>query len=174
MRITELDAAVSALLDQKVVAIFHGPSEWGPRALGNRSLLFDPRNPDAKEIMNRVKGREPWRPFAASILLDHAADYFDMGSLTESPYMTFSIPAKQEAKHLVPAVVHVDGTCRIQTVTKERNGPFWDLIHAFYVETRCPMLFNTSFNLAGEPIVETIDHAADTVSRSAIDFLYTP
>jgi carbamoyltransferase len=174
VRILNVDAAVDALLDQRVVAIFHGASEWGPRALGNRSILFDPRNPDAKGIVNKVKGREFWRPFAASILLEHAHEYFDMGGLAESPYMTFSIPAKPAAKSLVPAVIHVDGTCRIQTVTEQQNSKFWELINLFYIRTGCPMVFNTSFNLAGEPIVETIDHAVDTVSRSNIDFLYTP
>jgi len=170
----DLNKAVDFLLDQKIVAIYNSYSEWGPRALGNRSILFDPTNPDAKDLINRVKKREAFRPFAASILLEHVDEYFDMGNLKESPYMTFAIPAKQKAKDLVPAVIHVDGTCRIQTVTEEDNEEYYKLIKEFYNRKGCPMVFNTSFNLAGEPIVETIYDAIDTVYRSEIDLIYCP
>ena len=165
---------VKNIIDGKIVAIFQGGSEWGPRALGNRSILFDPRNPDAKDIVNKVKKREWYRPFAGTILLEHANDYFDMVTIKETPYMSYAIPAKQKAKDEVPGIIHVDGTCRIQTVTREQNKHFYDLIEEFYKQTGVPILFNTSFNLAGEPLVETLEDAKDTVNRSDIDLLYTP
>lgn len=170
----DIDVAIQNILDQKVIAIFQGPSEWGPRALGNRSLLFDPRNPNAKEIVNTIKKREQFRPFAASIMLEHVHEYFDMGTLKESPYMTFAIPAKERARKEVPAVVHKDNTCRIQTVTEEQNAEYYKLIKKFYEITGCPMLFNTSFNLAGKPIVETIYDAVETVYNSDIEIVYCP
>ena len=165
---------VKNIIDGKIVAIFQGGSEWGPRALGNRSILFDPRNPDAKDIVNKVKKREWYRPFAGTILLEHANDYFEMVTIKETPYMSYAIPAKQKAKDEVPGIIHVDGTCRIQTVTRKQNKHFYDLIEEFYKQTGVPILFNTSFNLAGEPLVETLEDAKDTVNRSDIDLLYTP
>ena len=165
---------VKHIIEGNIVAIFQGQSEWGPRALGNRSILFDPRNPSAKDIVNKVKKREWYRPFAGTIMLEYANDYFEMATIKESPYMSFAIPAKQKAKDEVPGIIHVDGTCRIQTVTREQNKHFYDLIEEFYKQTGVPILFNTSFNLAGEPLVETLEDAKDTVNRSDIDLLYTP
>jgi carbamoyltransferase len=165
---------IKNLINGKIVAIFQGASEWGPRALGNRSILFDPRNPNAKDIVNKVKKREWYRPFAGTIMLEHANDYFEMATIKESPYMSFAIPAKQKAIEEVPGIIHVDGTCRIQTVTRQQNKNFYDLIEEFYKQTKVPILFNTSFNLAGEPLVETIEDAIDTVDRSDIDILYIP
>ena len=162
---------VKNIIDGKIVAIFQGGSEWGPRALGNRSILFDPRNPDAKDIVNKVKRREWYRPFAGTILLEYVNDYFEMLTIKESPYMSYAIPAKQKAKDEVPGIIHVDGTCRIQTVTREQNKHYYDLIEEFYKQTGVPILFNTSFNLAGEPLVETLEDAKDTVKRSDIDLL---
>lgn len=170
------DSVVAArhLVDGKIVAIFDGPSEIGPRALGHRSILFDPRNPDAKEIINRVKRREWFRPFAGSILLEHVHDYFEMLTLKESPWMTYAIKAKPKALKEIPGVIHVDNTCRIQTVKYEDHPNFYNLIYDFYKITGVPVLFNTSFNLGGEAIVETIEDAIDTVNRSDIDFIYVP
>ena len=165
---------VKHLIDGKIVAIFQGKSEWGPRALGNRSILFDPRNPNAKDIINKVKKREWYRPFAGTVMLEHVNDYFEMATIKESPYMSFAIPAKQKAIEEVPGIIHVDGTCRIQTVTRQQNKNFYNLIKEFYKQTGVPILFNTSFNLAGEPLVETIEDAIDTMDRSDIDILYTP
>ncbi|HAI42884.1 MAG TPA: hypothetical protein DCM40_34665, partial [Maribacter sp.] len=162
-QITNKQEAVDLILQQEIVAIFQGQSEWGPRALGNRSLLFDPRNKDGKDIVNKIKKREWYRPFAGSCLLEHANDWFEMGIIKESPYMTFAIPVKEEKKSLIPCITHVDGTCRIQTVTKEQNKNFYELIDEFYRRTNVPMLFNTSFNLAGEPLVETLDDAHSTI-----------
>ena len=162
---------VKNIIDGKIVSLFQGDSEWGPRALGNRSILFDPRNPNAKDIVNKVKRREWYRPFAGTILLEYVNDYFEMLTIKESPYMSYAIPAKQKAKDEVPGIIHVDGTCRIQTVTREQNKHYYDLIEEFYKQTGVPILFNTSFNLAGEPLVETLEDAKDTVKRSDIDLL---
>ena len=173
-QITNKQEAVDLILQQEIVAIFQGQSEWGPRALGNRSLLFDPRNKDGKDIVNKIKKREWYRPFAGSCLLEHANDWFEMGIIKESPYMTFAIPVKEEKKSLIPCITHVDGTCRIQTVTKEQNKNFYELIDEFYRRTNVPMLFNTSFNLAGEPLVETLDDAHSTIERSNLKYIYLP
>ena len=174
MIIKDKKEVIHHLLNKKIVAIFQGESEWGPRALGNRSILFDPRVPNAKEIINTVKKREWYRPFAGSILLEHAKDYFEMATIKESPYMSFAMPAKPKAKKEVPGIIHVDGTCRVQTVTEEQNKVFYNLIKLFYEKTGVPILFNTSFNLAGESLVQTIEDAKRTVNKSSIDYLYIP
>jgi len=168
------EEAVNKILDQQVVVIFQGHSEWGARALGNRSMLFDPRNPKAKQIVNKIKGRQWWRPTAATILHEHMHDYLDMHTLDESPYMTFAIDAKQKAIDEVPACVHVDNTCRFQTLKREQNPNYYDLINLFYKKTGVPILLNTSFNLKGWPIVETFDDALLTLQNSNINYLYTP
>ena len=174
MIITDKHEAVEQILNQQVVAIFQNSSEYGPRGLGNRSLLFDPRNKNGKDIVNKIKKREWFRPFAGTVLLEHARDWFDMGTIKESPYMSYAIPVKEEKKSMIPAITHVDGTCRIQTVTKEQNKNFYELIDEFYKRTNVPMLFNTSFNLAGEPLVETLDDAHSTIERSDLKYIYLP
>ena len=174
MIITDKGEALEIILKQEILAIFQGASEMGPRALGNRSLLFDPRNKDGKTIVNKVKKREWYRPFAGSVLLEYAPEWFEMGTIKESPYMSFAIPVKEDKKKLIPSITHVDGTCRIQTVTQEQNKHFYNLIKSFYEKTQVPILFNTSFNLAGEPLVETKEDALDTLKRSSIDYLYLP
>jgi carbamoyltransferase len=168
------EEAIEKILNQEVVAIFQSHSEWGPRALGNRSMLFDPRNKNAKEIVNKIKGRQWWRPTAATILYEHRHNYLDMHTLDESPYMTFAIDAKQKAIDEVPACVHVDNTCRFQTLKREQNPNYYDLINLFYEKTNVPILLNTSFNLKGYPIVETLDDALLTLQNSNINYLYTP
>jgi len=173
--IRDLDTVIDLLVDrEQIVAIFQGKSEWGPRALGNRSILFDPRNPMAKIIVNSVKQREDYRPFAGSVMLEHANDYFDMKQLKESPWMSFAIQAKEKAYKDIPSLVHADGTCRIQTVTREQNKNYYELIEAFYNITGVPMIFNTSFNLGGEALVETIEDAITTCQKSQINYLYVP
>ena len=174
MIITDKNEAVKQILNQQVVAIFQNSSEYGPRGLGNRSLLFDPRNKNGKDIVNKIKKREWFRPFAGTVLLEHAHDWFDMGTIKESPYMSYAIPVKQEKKSIIPAITHVDGTCRVQTVTKEQNKKFYEIIKLFYEKTNVPILFNTSFNLAGETLVETKKDAIDTLNRSDINYLYIP
>tara|TARA_R100000005_G_C4987285_1_gene195313 strand:+ start:348 stop:869 length:522 start_codon:yes stop_codon:yes gene_type:complete len=155
--IKDVNEAVDLILEQKPLVIFQGSSEWGPRALGNRSILFDPRNKNAKDIVNEFKKREWWRPLAASVLLEHAHDWFDLATLDESPYMTFAVDAKKKAIKYTPSIVHVDNSCRIQTVSKEQNKEYYNLLNAFYSKTNVPLLLNTSFNLAGYPIVEKIE-----------------
>ena len=171
----DIDTVVKLLVEEKqIVAIFQGESEWGPRALGNRSILFDPRHPHAKEIVNDVKQREHYRPFACTVLQEHAHDYFEMLQLEESPYMSFAVQCKEKAFEDIPTLVHADNTCRMQTVTREQNKNYYDLIKAFGDKTGVPILFNTSFNLGGEAIVETIEDAIDTCNRCQINHLYVP
>ena len=173
--VRDLDECLDLLISKKqIVAIFQGQSEWGPRALGNRSIMFDPRIPDAKQIVNEVKRREEYRPFAGSVMLEYADEYFDMKTLKESPWMSFAIQAKQPAYDNIPSLVHADGTCRIQTVTREQNKNYYDLISGFNDITGVPVIFNTSFNLGGEPLVETIYDAIDTCNRCEINHLYVP
>lgn len=162
------------IADGNIVTIFQNRSEAGPRALGNRSVLFDPRVPDGKDIVNKVKGREWFRPFAGSVLLEDANDWFDMAGLAESPYMMYAVDVLPEKVDLIPAITHVDNTCRVQTVTNQQNPHYYSLISAFKELTGCPILFNTSFNLAGQPLVETLDDAIFTLENSALKYLYLP
>ena len=157
-----------------IVAIAQGRSEIGPRALGNRSILFDPRNPKGKEIVNQVKKREYFRPFAGTVLKEYAKEWFDMDKLDESPFMMYAVDVLPEKKDQIPSIIHVDGTCRIQTVTSEQNKNYYDLISEFYKLTGVPILFNTSFNLAGDTMVETIDDAFYTLRNSQINYMYLP
>ena len=162
------------LVNGNIVSLFHGRPEGGPRALGNRSILFDPRRPDGKDFVNRVKGREWFRPFAASVMEEHAEEWFEMRGLKSSPFMMYAI--NLSAKHIgdVPSVTHVDGTCRVQTVNEADNLFYYRLIDAFYKKTGVPMVFNTSFNLAGDPLVETLVDAVNTIIGSDIKYLYLP
>ena len=174
MIITDKNEAVKQILNQQIVAIFQNSSEYGPRGLGNRSLLFDPRNKNGKDIVNKIKKREWFRPFAGTVLLENAHDWFDMGTIKESPYMSYPIPVKEEKKSIIPAITHVDGTCRVQTVTKEQNKKFYEIIKLFYEKTNVPILFNTSFNVAGFPIVEDMDFAIWSCEQMSIDMIYAP
>lgn len=169
------DSTVAQLIAEgKVVALFQGSAEGGPRALGNRSILFDPRRPDGKDIVNRVKRREWFRPFAGSVMVEHANRWFDMANLAESPFMMYAVDVWPEVADKIPAVTHVDQTCRVQTVSQENNENYYNLINEFYKLTDVPILFNTSFNLAGQPLVETVIDAVVTLINSEIDFLYLP
>jgi carbamoyltransferase len=168
------DDIVDLLLEKNVVALFQGKSEAGQRALGNRSLLFDPRVSNGKDIVNQIKRRENFRPFAGSVLQEEAYKWFDMLSLKESPYMQYAIDAYENAIEQVPSIIHADNTCRIQTVTQKQNHHFYNLISCFFEKTGVPMLMNTSFNLGGEPLVETFDHAIHTLENSMIEYLFLP
>jgi len=168
------DVLQEIIENKQIVGMFQNTSEWGPRALGNRSILFDPRHPHAKQIVNEVKKREDYRPFAGSILAERAHEYFEMLQLKESPNMSFAIQAKQKAYDEIPSLVHADGTCRIQTVTEEQNPNYYNLIKGFGELTGTPIIFNTSFNLGGESLVETIYDAISTCNRSEINHLYIP
>ena len=162
---------VQLLCDGKIIGWFDGGSELGPRALGQRSILCDPRQPDAKETLNRrVKMREAFRPFAPAVLFEEAADWFEFGdTVRDSPFMLRVVDVKREKREIVPAIVHVDGTGRVQTLTRENNGRFYELVQKFYVETGVPMLLNTSFNRMGEPIVETPAHAIACLLNTGLD-----
>jgi carbamoyltransferase len=163
VNITEVAQAIA---DGKIVGWFQGKSESGNRALGNRSILADPRNPNIKDIINsKIKLREDFRPFAPSVLVEHYNEYFD--TTQPSPYMSRIMPVTSDA---IPGVTHVDGTARIQTVQREFNPRYYDLINAFYALTGVPMLLNTSFNCQ-EPIVETPEDAIATFNKCGLDIL---
>ena len=166
--------AVKLILKGNIVSLFQGQSEIGPRALGNRSILYDPRTLDGKDYVNSVKHREYFRPFAGSILHEHAHDWFDMRGMEESPHMMYAMYCQEGVAEQIPAIIHVDGTCRIQTVKEHQNPIYYEMIQKFYEETGIPIIFNTSFNLGGEPLVETIDDAIRTLRDSDIEYLYLP
>ena len=170
---TDVDVA-QLIKDRNIVSIFQGRAEAGPRALGNRSIVYDPTDTNGKDFVNTVKGREWFRPFAGSILQEHAKEWFDLRGCEETPYMMYAM--EMEPKHIgeIPAVTHVDGTCRIQTVTQEQNKNYYNLINEFYKLSGVPLLFNTSFNLGGQPLVETLDDALFTLSNSKLEYLYMP
>ena len=157
-----------------IVAIAQGKAESGARALGNRSILFNPTIKNGRDIVNKVKKREPWRPFAGTVMLEHAREWFDMDKLEESSFMTYAIDVIEDKKEIIPSITHVDGTCRIQTVTENQNKNYYNLISEFYKITNIPIVLNTSFNLAGDTIVETMQDAIDTLEKSEIEYLYLP
>jgi len=170
----DYDKIVDLLTTRNIVAIFQGGSENGPRALGNRSILFDPREKDGKDFVNLVKRREYFRPFAGTILKDHVHEWFDLRGKDESPSMMYAVNCQPGVEEKIPSIIHVDGTCRIQTVTEEQNQHFYNLIKKFYEKTDVPILFNTSFNLGGDPLVETLEDAVATLVKSDIEYLYLP
>ncbi len=164
------DIIASELTKGKITGWFQGGSEYGPRALGHRSILADPRPEDMKDRVNRkIKFRESFRPFAPSVLLEHVAEFFDTGD--ELPFMLNVVEVRKEKRDEIPAVVHKDGTARPQTVRQNHNPLFYRLIEAFRKLTGIPLLLNTSFNLAGEPIVETPEDALRTFYLSDMDLL---
>ena len=129
---------------------------------------------NGKDIVNRVKKREWFRPFAGTVLLEHSREWFDMNRLEESPFMMYAVDVLPEKRDLIQSIVHVDGTCRIQTVTREQNKHYYDLISEFYKLTGVPILFNTSFNLAGDTMVDTIEDGLWTLRNSEIEYMYLP
>jgi carbamoyltransferase len=169
------DAVADLLAEGRVVGFFNGRMEFGPRALGARSIIGDPRRTDMQAKMNvKIKFRESFRPFAPVVLKDKSSDYFEIDQ--ESPYMLLVGPVKKEHRNPdasaqsegkagidllnvkrsdVPAITHVDFSARVQTLTEERNGAFYRVTEAFHKKTGCPVLINTSFNIRGEPIVNT-------------------
>jgi carbamoyltransferase len=161
--------AAKLIADGNVVGWFEGRMEWGPRALGNRSILADPRRSEMKDILNaRIKRREGFRPFAPSILLENTEEYFEKNYPDPFMLMVYKIRKDKQAK--IPAVTHVDGTGRLQTVKKEDNPLYWKLIKEFYKLTKIPVVLNTSFN-ENEPIVNTPDEALDCYLRTNMDVL---
>lgn len=170
-----LDTTVEYLLQGKVVGWYQGRFEWGPRALGNRSILADPRREDMKDIVNtKIKFREPFRPFAPSVLSEHVKDFFDLPQAHKhypARFMLLVVTVKEDKRKIIPAVTHADGTGRLQIVEKDTNPLYYKLIRTFGDKTGVPILLNTSFNLRGEPIVNTPANAFSTFSKSEMDVL---
>ena len=166
------EAVADALVQGKVVGWFQGRMEFGPRALGNRSILADPRTDEMRDVVNvRVKLREEFRPFAPAALAELSDDYFDMSGTVRSNFMEFVVPARKLGAENAKAVVHVDGSARIQTVERAQNEPFWKIIEAFRRRTGVPIVLNTSFNVRGEPIVCTPEDAIRCFLSTNIDLL---
>jgi len=172
---TLLRHAAQRLIQGQVVGWYQGRCEWGPRALGNRSILADPRRNDMKAIVNRtIKFREPFRPFAPSMLdrrMREFVEYPDGKGVDPAKFMLAVSPIRPEKRQVIPAVTHVDGTGRLQMVERDANPLYYGLIEAFERETGVPVVLNTSFNLKGEPIVNSPDHAISTFLRSEMDAL---
>ncbi|OFZ22214.1 MAG: hypothetical protein A2X94_01790 [Bdellovibrionales bacterium GWB1_55_8] len=167
-----ISLAASRIAKGDVVGFMQGRAEFGPRALGFRSLLADPRNPEMKAILNeKVKLRESFRPFAPSVLVEHAPEYFEIQEGLNLPFMIETVRVRPGKAHLIPAVTHVDGTARIQTVSRDANPAYYDVISAFEQQTGVPMLLNTSFNLDKEPIVNSPQDAIGCFTNSGIDGL---
>jgi len=163
-----LERTAKLISEQNVVGWYQGRVEWGPRALGNRSILADPRNGKMKDILNeKIKHRESFRPFAPSILEEHTSEYFELD--IPSPYMLLVAKVKKPDK--IPAVTHVDGTGRVQTVSREANPLYYDLIKEFHKITGVPVIVNTSMNVRGEPIVNTPEQAFDMLLKTDMDYI---
>src|SRR3989338_405144 len=161
--------AARLISEGNVVGWYQGRMEWGPRSLGNRSILADPRRREMKDIVNRkIKFREPYRPFAPSVLEEDVEQYFDYGI---SPYMLFVCPVRADKQKIIPAVTHVDGTARIQTVSKKTNPRYWNLINEFKKLTGVSLLLNTSFNVKGEQIVCTPNDAIKCFLNTEMDYI---
>jgi carbamoyltransferase len=125
-------------------------------------------------LLNEVKHREWFSPFAGTVLAETVHEYFDLRGMEDTPFMMYAVNCQPGVEKIIPSIIHVDNTCRIQTVTKEQNKHYYELIEKFHEKTGVPILFNTSFNLGGDPLVETIDDAIDTLRRSDIEYLYLP
>lgn len=188
-----IDAVAESLATEKVVGHFGGRMEFGPRALGARSILGDPRSPNMQSVMNlKIKFRESFRPFAPSVLREHASDYFDMNPEDQSPYMLLVAPVHEKrciddqdapddlegidrllkvCRSDVPAITHVDYSARVQTVDPDRNERYYSIIQGFYEKTGCPVVINTSFNIRGEPIVCTPEQAYRCFLATHMDVL---
>lgn len=171
---TSYDDVAKLIREGTIVTIYQGRSEGGPRALGNRSILFDPTIKDGKDHVNAVKHREWFRPFACSIKKEAVHDWFDLAGRDETPHMMYAVKCHDGVEEKIPSVIHVDNTCRIQTVTPEQNEHYYNLIDAFDKIAGVPILFNTSFNLGGDPLVETIEDAVNTLNNSDIEWMYLP
>ncbi len=164
-----VESTARHIADGKILGWYQGRAEWGPRALGQRSIVADPRRPEMKDILNRrIKHRETFRPFAPSILEEAVPEYFEQSH--PSPFMTFAYAVKPEKRGVIPAPTHVDGTARLQSVSRTANPLYWKLIRAFGDLTGVPVVLNTSFN-DNEPIVCRPDEALDCFERTRMDVL---
>ena len=164
------ETTADLLAEGQLIGWIQGRAEYGPRALGNRSILADPRQGATKDKINqKIKFRESFRPFAPSVLHEHADDYFD--NYHESPYMDKTLRIRESMQEKIAAVCHVDGTGRLQTVKKEWNPRFYQLINSFYLQTQTPMLLNTSFNVMGKPLVHSLEDALSVFLTTGLDAL---
>ncbi len=172
-RVPSIEREAAALLAAgRIVGWFQGRMEFGPRALGNRSILADPRDAGMRELVNAcVKRREGFRPFAPAVPQERAAELFDLDGVRSSPFMQFAVPVLDGARQRVPSVVHHDGSARVQTVRREQSSRFWELLTAFGNATGMPVLLNTSFNVRGEPIVCSPDDALRCFLATQLDVL---
>lgn len=169
---------VHLILNGAAVALFQGRAETGPRALGNRSILWDPQLTYGRTYINRIKKRESWRPFAGTILEESASYWFDMKGMKSSPYMSYAVKLKDKNNSwMFQSILHQDNTCRIQTLTQEQNPILYSLIKSCnntYIIPYPPVLGNTSFNAAGDPLVHTIDDAIETMEKTPLEYLWLP
>lgn len=170
---TPMDVA-SMIADGQLVTVFQGRSEGGPRALGNRSILSDPRPEDGKDRVNAVKRREWFRPFAGVAIKEKAGDWFDFAGRDGSPFMMMAVDVIEDKRELIPAITHVDGTCRVQTLTRAQNPHLYRMLEAFDALTGVPMVMNTSLNLGGEALVETVADVLRTLRNSDLDWCWFP
>jgi carbamoyltransferase len=160
------------LAENNVIGWYQGRMEFGPRALGSRSILANASHPQMKDILNeKIKHREQFRPFAPAVLLEETPNYFDLDAQHDSPYMLLVADVHPERRALLPAITHVDGTARLQTVTAEENGLYYQVIREFFGHTGVPIIVNTSFNVRGEPIVNTPAEAYNCFSHTDMDYL---
>lgn len=170
-RSARIEAIVDRLTDGEILALYQGRLEWGPRALGNRTIMADPRRAEMKDVVNeKIKFREGFRPFAPSVLEDRASEFFEsFDGRDASPFMLFVHDVPEDRQDQIPAVTHVNGTSRIQTVRRDQNAFYYDVIEAFGEATGVPVVLNTSFNLRGMPIVNRPEEAVDVYERSGLD-----
>ena len=166
---TSIKDIANLLYQDKSIAVYTGFAEAGQRALGNRSIFFNPLNPNAKDIVNKIKKREWYRPFACVVLQEDSDIYFDMGRVRSSPFMTICFPVRQKYVKMLSGITHIDNTCRIQTVS---DGYLYELLQQFKKLSGHGILLNTSFNLAGEPLVETPVDAIRIINDSHLDYLW--
>jgi carbamoyltransferase len=165
-----VDETIDILTKDKIVGVATGCAEFGPRALGHRSLLADPRGPEIKDTVNAIKRRQQFRPFAPAILEEHVHEYFDMPKgITASPFMQFVAKCKKPTEF--PAIIHADGTSRVQTVSKTDSPGFRKLLEDWHALTGCPMLLNTSLNIKGQPMVNNLADASAFTSKYNVPVL---
>ena len=165
---------VKHIIEGNIVAIFQGQSEWGPRALGNRSILFDPRNPNAKDIVNKVKKREWYRPFATSILEEDFSEWFETNDVKNSPHMMSVFKIKDTYVAKMYSGFSIYNESRVQTVNKKNNLNFYNVLKSFKKKYKLPMLLNTSLNMPGEVLVETLYDLKEMFENTKLKYVYIP
>jgi len=173
MIITDKGEALEIILKQEILAIFQGASEMGPRALGNRSLLFDPRNKDGKTIVNKVKKREWYRPFAATITKEKLNSYFFEHN-GDGRYMLFTYNVREQYKEKFKNILSNENNCRLQVLDKNQNVNYFNLIKELSYHTDFEIVLNTSLNLPGEPLVEDLNDLEEMMTRSNLKYAYLP